>query len=118
MESLILATARIRRQSVTAKGPKAKHKLRPEARRDAGGTVQMEAAPAGARPKAEWPAGSENPESGHPGPSSAQCTRQPNLTCRDQCRRGSRSHRIFLSLFFSTDIEFQLPTAGPALLQT
>src|SRR5262245_24788691 len=91
MELLILASARIHRQSAAAPDPRAEHKLRPEARRDAGGKVPMEAAPASALRKAEWSARSENLEGGHPGPSSGRCTRQPSLKCRGQCQRGSRS---------------------------
>src|SRR5262249_42911428 len=91
MEPLILASARIRPRSAAAPDPKAEQKSRPEARRDAGGKVPMEAAPAGACRKAEWSAGSENSERGRPGPSSGRCTRRPSLKCPGQCQREIRS---------------------------
>src|SRR5215831_13565217 len=91
MEPLSLASARIRRQPAAATDPRAEHKPRLEAHRDAGGKARMEAAPAAARRKAEWSARSENPEQGHRGPSSGRYKRQPSLKCRDQCRREIRS---------------------------
>src|SRR5262245_44207257 len=91
MEPLFLASGRIHRQSAAAPDPRAEHKPRTEARRDAGGKVRMEAAPAAARRKAEWLARWENPEQEHRNPSSARCKRQPSLKCRDQYRREIRS---------------------------